>query len=394
MATDSSRSVDDMATLVASQTSTLLYIVDGALSFLAVVLAGLLVLMLRRHRGNRPAGDETVRSPAELDRAPLRRQDQLGASLDLDDVFEGALELLLEVPAISAAAIMLRPDPRDGASHAPLVATLGIEPVELAGLPLDWGSERPLPSRAMITYDYGEGSSAGTIGGGVLIPLPGEGSTPGTIAALWRGQTKPTAEQLAVVDEIAEGVAIPVENARRHRAALSSAEIDSLTGLYNRRYFHEMLVREIARTQRYGRRLTVAILDVDDFKVMNEQLGHLACDAILAAVASSVRGAIRTSDVACRVGGDEFGVILTEAAAADAEHFFQRLRFGLSTDAGGQRVTLSAGAAELRPDDDSGKVFERADAALFQAKRSGRDQLALAANLAGPSDLRSAGESA
>jgi diguanylate cyclase (GGDEF)-like protein len=246
----------------------------------------------------------------------------------------------------------------------------------------------------MIAYDYDEGSAADAISGGVLVPLPGDGAPAGTIAALWRGSEEPAPAQLAAVDDIAEGVAIPIDNARRHRSALANAEIDSLTRLYNRRYFHEMLSREIARTQRYGRRLTVAILDVDGFKALNEELGHLACDAILADVGASIRAVVRTSDVACRVGGDEFGVILTEAAASDAEHFFQRLRFALSTDAGGERLTLSAGAAELRPDDDSGKVFERADAALFRAKRSGRDQLALAANGVDHAETRTAEESA
>ena len=91
---------------------------------------------------------------------------------------------------------------------------------------------------------------------------------------------------------------------------------------------------------------------------------------------------------------DEFGVILTEAAAPDAEHFFQRLRFALNAEAGDERLTLSAGAAELQSDDDSIRVFERADAALFKAKQSGRDQLALAENEHGPGDPRVEEESA
>jgi diguanylate cyclase (GGDEF)-like protein len=127
---------------------------------------------------------------------------------------------------------------------------------------------------------------------------------------------------------------------------------------------------------------------------LNERLGHLACDAMLANVGASIRAVVRTSDVACRVGGDEFGVILIEAAAADAEHFFQRLRFALNAEVGDERLTLSAGAAELQSDDDSVKVFERADAALFKAKQSGRDQLALADNEQGVAGSRVTEESA
>ena len=341
----------------------------------------------------------TGRSSAEFlllreERAPLRRRDQLGASLDLDQVLTTALELLVGVPGVEAAAIVLRPESRYGEEHAPLAATMGMEPDELAGLPLDWPTDGLRPTRVTVAYEY-EGTAPGAaIAGGVLVPLPGEETPSGTIAALWRGADAPTAAALAMVDEIAGGATIPIDNARRHRAALATAEIDALTRLYNRRYFHEVLAREISRTHRYGRRLTVAILDVDGFKALKERLGHLACDAMLANVGASIRAVVRTSDVACRVGGDEFGVILTEAAAADAEHFFQRLRFALNAEVGDERLTLSAGAAELQSDDDSVKVFERADAALFKAKQSGRDQLALADNEQGVGGSRVTEESA
>jgi diguanylate cyclase (GGDEF)-like protein len=269
-----------------------------------------------------------------------------------------------------------------------------MEPDELAGLPLDWPTDGLRPTRMTVAYEYGGAASDEAITGGLLVPLPGEATPSGTVVALWRGADAPEAAAFAMVAEIAGGATIPIDNARRHRGALANAEIDALTRLYNRRYFHEMLAREISRTQRYGRRLTVAILDVDGFKALNERLGHLACDEILASIGASIRAAVRTSDVACRVGGDEFGVILTEAAATDAEHFFQRLRFALNAEARDERLTLSAGAAELRSDDDSVKVFERADAALFNAKQSGRDQLALADNEQGLEDSRMAEESA
>ena len=392
MATDPSTAATGVAALALLSVSGWLSIVVGTLGVaVAVLVAG----FVRASRAPQVTGSP---SPEVIflreERAPLRRRDQLGASLDLDQVLTTALELLVGVPGVAAAAIVLRPEARYGEEHAPLAATMGMEPDELAGLPLDWPADGLQPTRVTVAYEYGEAASESAITGGLLVPLPGDTTPSGTIAALWRGADAPTAAALALVDEIAGGATIPIENARRHRGALANAEIDALTRLYNRRYFHEMLAREIARTQRYGRRLTVAILDVDGFKALNERLGHLACDGILASVGASIRAAVRTSDVACRVGGDEFGVILTEAAATDAEHFFQRLRFALNAEARDERLTLSAGAAELRSDDDSVKVFERADAALFKAKQSGRDQLALADNEHGLGDSRMAEESA
>src|SRR5207247_339452 len=84
------------------------------------------------------------------------------------------------------------------------------------------------------------------------------------------------------------------------------------------RYFYEALAREIARAQRYGRRLGLLVFDLDDFKAINDQIGHLAGDAVLGEVAQRTRRATRTADIPCRVGGDEFGVILPASGHAHA----------------------------------------------------------------------------
>lgn len=382
MATDPANVADQVASSATAGSARWMFLVDASLGLAVAALATGVVLIGRRRPPRvvqeSEQGSQAPVHPAPLDLAPLRRSDQLGASLDLDQVLSNALEMLVSVTGFSAAAILLGPDAQFGEDPAPVVATVGMDAVELAALPLEWAPERPVPNRVMVSYIYGNDSENDAISGGVVIPLLGQDAPTGTVAALWRGGSGPAEAELAAVEEIAEGAAIPIRNARLYRAALANAEIDALTRLYNRRYFHEMLAREIARTQRYGRRLTVAILDVDNFKALNERLGHLAGDSILADIGASIRAVARLSDVACRVGGDEFGVILTEAAASEAEHFFQRLRFALRAEAGGQRLTVSAGVAELRPEDDSAKVFERADAALFRAKRIGQDQFAIA----------------
>ena len=175
------------------------------------------------------------------------------------------------------------------------------------------------------------------------------------------------------------------EEARRYRLL---ADLDGLTGLHNRRYFHELLAREVTRAQRYGRELALVIFDLDDFKSINDRSGHLAGDAVLAETAARARGALRAADIACRVGGDEFAVLLPEASGAEAERLYRRLHHAVSSspvrEAG--TVSVSAGIAELQADDDPKTFFERADEALYRAKANGKGQVVRAPKRPGRSD--------
>jgi two-component system cell cycle response regulator len=173
------------------------------------------------------------------------------------------------------------------------------------------------------------------------------------------------------------------DEARRNRLL---ADLDGLTGLHNRRYFHELLAREVARAQRYGRELALVVFDLDDFKSINDGLGHLAGDAVLAETAE--RGVLRSADIACRVGGDEFAVLLPEASGREAELLYRRLQRAVSSrpvaEAGD--VSVSAGIAELQADDEPNTFFERADQALYRAKERGKGQVVRAPGRSAPSD--------
>src|SRR5436305_1676198 len=122
-----------------------------------------------------------------------------------------------------------------------------------------------------------------------------------------------------------------LENALRFREARRLADVDALTGLHNRRYFHETLLREVARAHRYSRKLALIVFDVDDFKHVNDRVGHLAGDAVLAEVAERVRSVLRRADVPCRVGGDEFAVMMPESTLDQADQLFVRLQAAISS---------------------------------------------------------------
>jgi diguanylate cyclase (GGDEF)-like protein len=157
---------------------------------------------------------------------------------------------------------------------------------------------------------------------------------------------------------------------------------DALTGIPNRRYVEEFLIAECARSRRVGSPLSVVLADVDDFKRVNDTLGHRAGDRVLVELAQMARNTCRTMDVAGRYGGDEFVFVLPLAGVDHAASFAQRFRsrvarkrLRLSSEAVA-KVTVSLGAAELSSDrSDPDAILQRADEALYRAKGLGKDQV-------------------
>lgn len=152
------------------------------------------------------------------------------------------------------------------------------------------------------------------------------------------------------------------------------ARIDALTGIPNRRGFDETLARELARAARSGRTLSVAILDLDHFKALNDSAGHQAGDELLRAASIAWQQAIRSHDVLARVGGDEFVALFPDCDAATAETIIARLRDGSPRGA-----QFSCGIATAQPDETPPALLVRADGALYEAKRAGRARTAIAA---------------
>jgi diguanylate cyclase (GGDEF)-like protein len=157
-----------------------------------------------------------------------------------------------------------------------------------------------------------------------------------------------------------------------------AARTDSLTGIANRREFLEAAERELVRTRRHLRPLTVAYLDLDDFKDVNDRFGHEAGDAVLVTVATTLREATRAVDGVARLGGDEFGLLLPETDGPTAETLVGRLTATLA-DAVQERgwpLTASIGVATFhRAPRSVDEMINRADELMYQAKRAGKGGL-------------------
>jgi diguanylate cyclase (GGDEF)-like protein len=163
--------------------------------------------------------------------------------------------------------------------------------------------------------------------------------------------------------------------------------LDPLTGLFNRRYLVEQAPRIWRQARREGTRVVAMVLDLDHFKRLNDEFGHAVGDQVLSAVARTLQATIRPADALARTGGEELVVLGLVADPAEARQLAERLRRAVATGrtADGQGVTASIGLALTRPEDGGDAVaslwrlVDRADAAMYEAKRLGRDRVATAA---------------
>jgi diguanylate cyclase (GGDEF)-like protein len=165
------------------------------------------------------------------------------------------------------------------------------------------------------------------------------------------------------------------------------AESDPLTGVANARRFDETAEKEFARARRYRHQLTLAYLDLDNFKQVNDGFGHRTGDRVLQIVAETIQRHARPSDLLARMGGDEFAILMPETNAEQASLALERIRgvLGVRMAASGWPVTLSVGIAEWSEEVDSiDRLFSRADSLMYEAKRDGKDRVVLEPSSAPP----------
>jgi diguanylate cyclase (GGDEF)-like protein len=321
----------------------------------------------------RELSDALERAREETRRS--RALGELAGSIDLEDVLRRTLDAAAAIPGADGAVVTVQ-----GTNGDPVTVAVGLTDQEVHDHSVGHlGPGRRVRSMA-IAFPAQEATEGGqpAISAGLAVPVVAEGEPIGMLAVFSRGDPDRFSEsQLLELEDLAAGAAPAIENARRFRIARQLADFDALTSLHNRRYFHETLGREVARAQRYTRRLSLLVIDLDDFKAINDQLGHLAGDAVLTEVAERIRTVIRSADVPCRVGGDEFAVILPESTLDDAEQLYRRLQAQLAEKpvALAGHMLISAGIAELRPQEDALAFFQRADDALYRAKESGKGRV-------------------
>jgi diguanylate cyclase (GGDEF)-like protein len=175
-----------------------------------------------------------------------------------------------------------------------------------------------------------------------------------------RGQLADQIQSLAKVESLASEV-------------YKLAALDQLTGLYNRRSGEQRLAQEISRAQRHGRPLTILLMDLDGLKQINDRFGHAAGDQMLKGFAERLQRAIRGSDLAVRIGGDEFMALLPECRADEVRHVLGRVE-GLELDYDNEKIRcqFSRGWTDYKPGESPQELLKRADDALYANKRAGK----------------------
>jgi diguanylate cyclase (GGDEF)-like protein len=194
-------------------------------------------------------------------------------------------------------------------------------------------------------------------------------------------------ETTKLAEWLSSQAAIALENARLHDIVQEQAMTDELTGLVNRRRFLAALESEIARARRLNGPVSVVLADLDDFKLINDRFGHQAGDEVLQAFADLIRAHGRDVDIAGRLGGEEFALLLPETdldgAAAGAERLCRSLsKLRIWVGEGREvSVTASFGIAELAEDQSWNGLLRAADLALYRAKEQGKNRVARAATV-------------
>ncbi len=220
-----------------------------------------------------------------------------------------------------------------------------------------------------------------------VIVITAYASVESAVEAIRRGAydyiTKPfnIATMRIIVDRAAERQRL-LKDAREKGKYEQLAILDGLTELFNKRYFEEVLEKEIARAKRYRLQVGLLMIDVDDFKVVNDTLGHLQGDKVLQKLGSLLTNFIRRADVAARYGGDEFIIIATQSAKEDAYELGKRLRRLIEQtnffEGSGRKITVSIGISNYPTDaEEKTKLVEIADKMLYEAKRLGKNSVCL-----------------
>jgi two-component system, cell cycle response regulator len=213
----------------------------------------------------------------------------------------------------------------------------------------------------------------------LAVPIQTKDVVLGAFISLGNGSKVFTDEDLTTASALADFTAIALENAGLFAELQRSAITDSLTGVYNTRFFHELLARETARADRYTSPLSLLMIDVDSFKLVNDTYGHVVGNKVLTQIAKTIERTVRNTDFVFRCGGDEFGVVLPgtnlDGAMHAAEKILQKVESSDILTAFGYSgpVTVSIGLSEYHRGSHFETLVAEADQALYASKRSSKN---------------------
>ena len=320
---------------------------------------------------NREPPPSAVQPPLEPVRSPTDAIPEHGVMR--------VLELARKRMAVDAAVAVV-----SAPSREPILATVGLSQAEVAqvgrmGVP-DYRGARAL--QVAFNGDAETPPGHAPIRAGLAVPLLATEQSPGMLAVLTRASDRRFSENdITTLEDVVGGTRLELEQALELHDPDPVPELDSLTALYDRRAFHALLEREIARARSSRGPLSLLMLDVDRLTTLNAHVGHLGADEVLARIAKLLRDVAGDDDLACRIGGGRFAVLMPRGETDEGERLFERLRTALHEgpfpDVG--VVTMSGGVGALLPGDDAAALLGRADSALGLAKVSGRDTVVTAA---------------
>jgi diguanylate cyclase (GGDEF)-like protein len=340
--------------------------------------------------------DESNQSLAKTLQCAQQRNAEIGLMAEATGALQAALDYQ-ESAVIIARYLgqLFSPHPggvylaRSSLNHFELLAQWGNGDLRAGFEPADcWALRRGQlyrvsPGSAGLPCEHVK-SDAQEPGAYLCVPLVAQGTTLGLLHLRTPEQLLDSTPHRDLAQSVAGQLALALGNLKLRETLREQSIRDGLTGLFNRRYLEESLQREVARAQRSGQLLAVFMLDVDHFKKFNDTHGHEAGDAVLRDCGRLLISTCRASDFACRFGGEEFTVVLTDSGRVAAEAWGQRLMERVramkvrSSQTSLDRITVSIGLA-LFPEHgaDAETLLQAADIALYEAKRNGRDRLVI-----------------